>query len=295
MFFLKRTISFLLCAHLFCAFVLLPQFASAAEPPPIGNFSLPGAQQPGPLFSFGQFDIDQNQMQLFMNPSYIKGVRERFLTIEPSYVYGVTDNLSYLVAIPIAAYYYQAPFKSSGLADATVQAEYAFLNTSTNTRQTQATIVLAATVPTGSLRKNPATGLGSPSLFSGLTYNQMYIEWYWFVSPGLTWVVPNKNTQLGSAYTYDAGVGKNLWVYSDNSSWFGLVEFNGLYAKRNKIDGVIDQNSGGNIITISPSLIYSTEKIYTQFGVAFPIQQSWNGMQAKTNYLASFLIGWLFN
>jgi hypothetical protein len=255
----------------FIIFLLLSFFSVygvASEPPPTGNYILPGSQQPGPLFSFGQYTINQYQSQLFMNPYYTRGFQQSYLSFEPSFIYGVTDNLSLLLSTPFAARYYESPNRSSGLTDSEVHLEYAFYNSSTNVYQDQATVVGGVSIPTGSARKLPNTGIGSSSLFLGLTYNKLYVDWYWFLSPGATYVLPNHDSHIGSYYYYQAGLGRNLLVINDSAYWLALVELDGAYYDKNKQFGRVDRNSGGNSISIAPSLLFATKRVYTQFGVS---------------------------
>ncbi|WP_133129294.1 hypothetical protein [Legionella yabuuchiae] len=265
------------------------------QPPNIGNYSVQGSQQPGPLFAFGQFTIDRNQSQLFLNPSYLNGFQQYQWTISPLYVYGITDNLTMLINTPIAVLYYQKPSRSYGPSDTDVQFEYAFYNGSNRRYTDQATVVVAGTVPTGSAKKEPSTGLGAASVFMGGTFARMYVDWYGFISPGITWIPPNNQSDLNLIYYYDAGIGRNLYSVSDRYYWFALVEVNGMYFGFDAAREFVKPNSGNNIIFVSPSLIYATEHLYLQFGVAIPAYQKWVSFEDKLNYEASFSIGWTFN
>lgn len=272
-----------------------PILSLTDQPPKKGNFIFQDAQQPGPFYSFGQFTIDKDQSQLFLNPNYLKGVQQSYVTISPSFIYGITDNLSVLMSTPIAASYHEHSNQSSGLSDTSIQVEYALINTANRHYFGQASIMGAVSIPTGSLSKTPSTGYGSPSVFIGGSYNRMYVDWYWFVAQGALWITPNHDTRLGAKYLYDFGIGKNLVAKPGRYFWFALLELNGDYAGKNKMAGFNDPDSGGNIIFISPSLLYSTEKLTLQFGVALPVYQQLNGIQPQINYNTSLAIGWTFN
>ncbi|WP_131775534.1 hypothetical protein [Legionella impletisoli] len=267
----------------------------ANQPPSIGNYSVQGSQQPGPLFAFGQFTINQNQSQLFLNPSYLNGFQQYEWTISPFYVYGITDNLALFISTPIAAPYYEKPSYSYGPTDTEIQFEYAFYNGSNRRYTDQATLVVAGTVPTGSAHKNPSTGYGAASVFLGATYARTYVDWYGFISPGFTWIPPNNNSDLNIIYYYDAGIGRNLYSVPNRYYWFALVEVNGVYSGFDQIRGFAKPNSGNNIIFVSPSLIYATEQLYIQFGAAIPASQQWFSITNKINYVASLSVGWTFN
>ncbi|HHF7353869.1 TPA: hypothetical protein ACPSKZ_003786, partial [Legionella anisa] len=59
-----------------------------------------------------------------------------------------------------------------------------------------------------------------------------------------------------------------------------------------KINGIIDPNSGSNVVYIMPSLWASTKKLIFQFGVGLPITQQLNGNQEKNTYLLVANLGW---
>lgn len=264
-------------------------------PPSIGNYALPASQQPGPFLSFGQNIIDENVSQLYLQPNYLAGRNQDYWDVTATYLYGLSENAVVLFSVPIAVDYYEKPYHASGLADSSMQVEYAFYNRSNEFFMESATIVADMTIPLGSLDKNPATGLGAPGLFIGSTFNRMYTDWYWFVSPGVNWVLPNQNIAVSTEYFYQAGIGKNIKSKANHYIWFALLEIDGLYSTKGKFNGIRDPDSGGNIIYLTPSLMYSKEKFFIQAGLSFPLTQHWNGNQQNTTYNASFILGWTLN
>jgi hypothetical protein len=268
--------------------------ATIAQPPDIGNFSLPSSQQPHPLFSFGQNIVNKGLAQFFLTPSYLHVVQEQYLTYAAQFVYGLSDSSAVLLKIPFAANYRDESNHSSGISDISFLVEHAFFNSSNLHYTEQATIVAEITAPTGSYHKEPPTGYGSPSYFIGGTYNQMFIDWYWFVSPGLTWISPKENIHLGTQYLYQFGIGRNIKSEKNQYILFGLVEFDGEFVERDKIMGHYDPDSGGNIVLVTPSISFATEKLIIQLGVSLPLIQQLNGDQNKINYDMVMQLTWTF-
>lgn len=149
------------------------------EPPQIGLFSLPSSQQPGPFRSFGQNIIDKNQIQIFGEVNYLhySSINYSWDAI-PTFTYGLNDTSSIFLSVPYSLRNVSKSNHSSGIGDGILQGEYAFYSDSNATFYTTATMVGNVTLPTGSYHKNPQTGLGSPSFFGGVTYNQMWVDWY---------------------------------------------------------------------------------------------------------------------
>ncbi|HVV68758.1 MAG TPA: hypothetical protein VHE99_06985 [Gammaproteobacteria bacterium] len=270
-----------------------PEEAGGQEQPPsIGNFALPTSQQPGPLVGFGQNIIDQNETQIFLLADDFSGVNKHAVDIAPSILYGITNNLSVWLNMPIAASYKTNQDSSSGLEDAALQFEYAFYHQDTHAFSEQATIVSNMTFPTGSSTKEPNTGFGSPSFFLGFTLNRMYVDWFVFTSHGAVLTTSNDNTKFGNQFLYQAGFGRN--ILDIDSKWIlaWMVEADGQYTQKNKISGVTDPNSGGNIVYVTPSLWVSSKRLIVQPGVGFPVAQHLYGNQKRNNYLLLLSLGW---
>ncbi|KTD71733.1 hypothetical protein Lste_0018 [Legionella steelei] len=66
----------------------------------------------------------------------------------------------------------------------------------------------------------------------------------------------------------------------------------GQYSQRNKINGGIDFNSGGNVVYVTPSLWVSSKKLIVQLGVGLPVTQNLYGNQTKDSYLLVANLGW---
>lgn len=284
-----------------CALFLTPLFAKTNPkaiapdaPPQTGNYSLPTAQQPGPFYSFGQDIVDKGNTQIFLQPSYQQLANEQYPNITAALNYGISDSLAVLVYLPVAVNYIEDFRHSSGIGDTGFQAEYAFYNASNRLYTAQATVLVAAKAPTGSARKDPETGYGTPSYFIGGTFNRTYVDWYWFVSPGGTWIAPYQNIHRGSQYYYQFGLGRNIASATNKYILFGLLEVDGEYDKKDKIAGQYDPDSGGNIVYMTPSLSYSTKQFIVQLGVSWPLLQQLNGVQDKIQYLSAMNIIWTF-
>jgi hypothetical protein len=278
---------------LFLMICPLSSLAITEQPPKIGNFALPASQQPGPLVCFGQNIISRNQTLLFLFADDYAGESKHLVDIIPSVLYGVTDNLSLFINAPYAASYKIEHQKSNGFEDAFAQLEYAFYNSSSNAFVDQATVVFNVTAPTGAKHKNPPTGEGSPSFFIGTTFNRSCVDWLVFASPGVVVTTTKSGTKFGNSYLYQFGFGRNI---ADTHGWIlaWITEVNGTYTQKNKINGAIDPNSGGNVVYLTPSFWASTKKLILQLGVGYAVTQHLFGNQNKNTYLITGNIGWNF-
>ena len=171
--------------------------------------------------------------------------------------------------------------------------EYSFYNKKTSVYVDQATLVGNITTPTGSIKKNPPTGFGSPSMFLGGTYCRMMIDWFIFASQGAILTTSDHKTKIGNQFLYQFGLGRNIpsppgWIYA----W--MVEIDGQYNKKSRVRGNIDHNSGGNAIYVTPSLWISSKDIVFQFGVSVPVHQNLFGVQHQFDYALNLNFSWAF-
>jgi hypothetical protein len=263
------------------------------EPPKIGNFSLPGSQQPTPLFGFNGNIIDPGEVQLFFFNDQFIGKERVASDMIPGVLFGVSENCSLFFHIPFTSIYRDQNYRSSGWLDAYIEGTYAFYNRSTSTYQDQAVLIGNITVPTGSSKKMPPTGFGASSFFMGASYSHMMVDWCAFVSSAAILMTSRDGVRFGDQFLYQFGIGRNIpspkgWIYA----W--MFEIDGQYAKRNKVDRGLDPNSGGNVIYATPSLWISSRELTLQVGISLPINQNLFGNQRRFDYAFNLNIGWSF-
>lgn len=264
------------------------------EPPSVGNFALPSPQRPGGLLSFGQRLPNENQTQVGVYFDYFSGKNKHLAELMPAFVYGITDNLSTSLTVPLTPSNRADGQTSSGLEDAFFQWEYGFYHDFTTEFDESSTIVTGVTIPSGSTKKNPSTGLGSPSLFLGATYSRMYTDWFGFLSDGILFPTRYEGIKAGNTISYQAGLGRNIFSIKSELTIAWLAEVNGLYIQKTKINSKTDHNSGGNTVYLTPSLQICLETFVLQAGVGFPIIQHLFGHQNKNSYLIASNLVWTF-
>ena len=264
----------------------------------MGNFSLPFSQQPGPLISFGQTIIGKGHMQVDVNSYNVAPAGGAIDNLNTTLIYGLADNTALYFNIPIQSDYTTRNHHLLGLKDVTVQLEHAFYNAENARYQDQATIIGAFTIPTetsisSKKRAIPIT-YGAPTYFGGFTYNRTYVDWLGFISPGYLLTTTSDHLRLGSQFFYQAGIGRNILGITDRLVVIGLLELNGQYTDQDTIYGQSLPNTGGNIVTITPSLWVSTQKMIIQVGLSLPVAQNLNGTQTPMDYAFTGDFVWTF-
>ena len=258
-----------------------------------GNFSLITSQQPAPLIGFGDNILSKGQVEVWVYGDNYLGKHAEYIDIVPSVLYGITNDLSLLLSVPVAAKYQENAHSSSGFEDLSFQMEYAIYNLQYPCSNAQWTVVAAASVPTGSIHKNPPTGFGNMTYFLGTTYNHTWKEWFLFTEYGVQIPLPQHGTKVGNQYLYQLGFGKTVfqrggWIFS----W--MTEIDGSFFERNKVKGHTNPDSGGNVIYVTPSLWASSNQWIFQLGVGYAVQQRFFGHQNPDRYLFAFTVERLF-
>lgn len=273
-------------AILMCLYLNINIYAKQVEkhpeiPLPIGNFSLPYSQQPGPMVSFGENILDKGEVQYSINMIALLGNNDIYTVVEQDLIYGITDDFSLLLSIPISPQNQEESTYSFGLNDITAQFEYSLYSLEGKTFGHDATIVANATYPAGSAVQKPPTGYGAMTFFVGATYNYTSVNWNMFFSSGALLTTNLLGTRrFGNEYLYQFGFALN--TASPPKTIFAFVfEFDGTYSSKDKYKGIVDPNSGGNVIYLTPSFSVSTTNLIVQLGGGYPVVQNLNGHQLK--------------
>lgn len=253
------------------------------EPPKMGNFALPSSQQPYGIDALGCNILDKGELQTWLYADDYSGKRRRLIELMPYAAYGLREDLSLSLFLPFTPLNKSEDQKSNGPEDFFLQLEYVFYTKSSKTSVQQATLFSSLIFPTGSINKSPSTGLGSYSFLLGGTFSCYRVDWFLFAVPATILSTSKGSTRSGNQFIYQLGIGRNIPGPPDQiRAW--MVEINGLYGQKNRIKGVVDNDSGGNVIFLTPSLWFSTKRFIAQFGVSFPVNQNLFGDQQKVDY-----------
>lgn len=242
------------------------------KPLSLGNFALPTALMPSPLFSVGQNIVDKGDVLGYLNPIFLSGKNDKkFFYNEIYSLVGLTNTLSVFILFPVPVINEEAHVRTTGFGDIIVQAEYALYNKSDYHSVNQATAIASVYLPSGILEPSktfislhpPFTGFGSTGFFIGGTWSRVTYDWYTFVSGGGLITTKANGNKIGNSALYQAGIGKNL-KYFNNKILMGMIEFDGTSFKKDKLRGAIDPNSGGTTMYIGPSLYLATQNTIFQ-------------------------------
>ena len=258
--------------------------ASKEESPiKIGNLAVRTAAQPSPLFSIGQNIVDKHDIVLYQTPLYTHGTDFSALNYISSLLYGFSNTFSVYIS-PTAVKYTTVVdtrcFSSHGIADLPIQFEYAYYTRQFATGSLQATAIATLFLPTGSIKKLPYTGYGSPSFYVGGTLSYTGVDWYGFVDL-ISWLTTkNKcNQKFANTVFYEAGIGYNL-KYLHEKVLMVMLEFNGIYYGCNTGFTPFQRNfvNQGTLIYLGPVFYFATNRVLTGAGIQWPVLERISGL-----------------
>lgn len=129
----------------------------------------------------------------------------------------------------------------------------------------------------------PGSGAWSPLI--GLIVSQSKDKFLWAVNAVYTRTTRGtQQTTLGSTYTYNIAGVYQLYK-SKNNDLDGILELNGEYANKDNIKGVLDNNSGGHSLFLTPGFRGNLGgSISLYLGITLPVIQNLNGSQVHYKY-----------
>jgi hypothetical protein len=248
---------------------------------------------------------------------------DRLLNVSLSMAYGVTDDLTLSARLP---YVDRQNIRegeiedgeaeahdhgdANGVGDLSVLGQYRFFMGQT----VDASIIGGIKAPTGKTdvrdggekletEFQPGTGSWDWLLGASASAGSGRIGLHGNVLYNLT-TEGSQNTEIGDAFFYNLGL-----VYSlsreqgeiheghdhTHLSWDLMLELNGEYRKKNEIDGEKEDNSGGEVIFLSPGIRVSSSDSWSLFlSVGKSIFDDFNGRQTDVDYRLVGGIGFVF-
>ncbi len=269
---------------LFTAIIFATRVNASLNTPQSGNLSMPVSQQPGAFVSLGQNILDKGDTQVSTFPFYIRGQQQFYSEIDTIYVHGITDDLSLFIDVPVQPRSEIAHQHISAMSDTIVQLEKTVYEKTSLDCLDQGTFLTNVTIPTGNGLSTPNTGLYSPSMLFGGTFLRTCSKWLAFTSGGTVITTSRNGLRYGNLLLYQFGLGRNVYTKEGQMIIVTMAELTGSYAWKNRIDGQLDPNSGGQLIFLTPSILLSTQHIIVNAGIGFPVYQQLNGQQYRYNY-----------
>lgn len=243
---------------------------------------VPGSMKrrfPGPLYSIGQTVLAQGITGLGSTLEFIQNKYEHFTILSLLGLRTLTDDLSVSVVLPVILDHTVMQTTARGLGDFNITAEYAFVNKYKKNWNAQITGLVTAFFPTSRFKSFlNNTGTGTYGLFIGGTASNWAEPWYGFGSGGITFYKKHNNLTFGDIALYEWGFGRTV-TRSQHSHLSIICEWNGIYTQPFKMNGIINRDSGNNVIYFGPELRWRYYNMLLQAAIQYPLAQTFYGVQ----------------
>ncbi len=259
------------------------------------------------LAEYQEFDTFSDKKLLRFAGSGKEDIHNAEYLFSPSIgiAYGMDDNLTVHLRVPYVfrdsiseAHHHEEGEEpeihqlgdAKGMGDITVFGHYLFLNQP----DLQSSLLAGLKIPTGKKSDKTDSGeqfeaefqpgsgswdpiigiavtkpLGSYSLDSNILYT--------FVTEGV------QDTDLGDVFNYNISIARRMLIQKVKLDL--ILEANGIWRQKEKINGEKSENSGGNIILISPGVRGAiNSRIMMYFTVGLPVIQDLKGEQNNLDY-----------
>lgn len=202
--------------------------------------------------------------------------------------YGLTSKLALFGVLPIVTVdrrFGDVSASYSGLGDALLFARYEVFRLDNPGRTIRIAPFAGVRLPTG---RDGKTGDGSLDIFGGLIATLASTQWVLDsqlrhdFNRAANGFERGDSTHLETSFQYRLSPAK---VVLDTDAFvYGVLEISANYYERNRTGGVIDPNSGGFHLYLTPGLQYATRRWIADLGVKLPLVRDLNGTALEPDY-----------
>lgn len=226
------------------------------------------------------------------------GAEEEEFALHAEFLYGVTENLSLTAALPVtrrksetepalAPGVGQVTRDATGVGDAVLRAKYRFFHRFAGATQYHAAVIGGVKLPLADEESDPPLGSGSTDALVGATISRDGLRYYLWTSALARINGESDGVRRGHQLRYDAAVGIRPWIpeYTGIDPLL-LLEFNGVTAGENEVDGVARGETGGTTLALSPGFWLTYRNWALKGGVKLPVYQVLGETVPELDYTA---------
>ncbi len=182
--------------------------------------------------------------------------------------------------------------RSSGLGDTKLFAKYVVHQIDKRQETIRFVLKSSVTLPTGDEDAKPALGDGTTDYSFGVVAGWIKPRVSFTTEGVYSLNTSRRGLNYGDSFAYNFALGYRLSpaVYERYPSPQVNVylELNGLTTKRNELNGVNLESTGGTTLLLSPGIQYiGGRKWLVEGSIQFPIVENLNGSQLETDLIAS--------
>jgi len=246
-----------------------------------------------PVFGIGPHVLFKDGVEVALEVESEKAGRDDEQGLALELTYGLTGDWAVGVELPYELKD-NGTDSSDGLGDLALFTKYRFWREDSLGLQESAAVFLKVITDTGSNSKAPPIGKGTTDSIVGLTYGYEGRKWYRWASARYRFNgTNNAGIERGDKILIDfvGGIRPNLTGYLETDIVY-LLELNGEFGKRARLNGFELTNTGGTEWFISPGIFWTQRNFAIKAGVQIPIYANLNGNQDESDYRAKLSFEW---
>jgi len=195
--------------------------------------------------------------------------------------YGITPDFTATIKIPVV-FVHGEDKNYSGLGDISLRFKWRFIRIDAPGASDGVALVGGIKFPTGTSGSSEPTGTGSTDFLTAITYGHESLRWYWWTDVWYLITTEGAGINRGDIFFYDAAFGVRPWILSyEQPDLVVLLEINGRHTGKSRRGDKIIPDTGGNLITAGPAILFSYRNYMFKGGIAFPVTWSLNGSQSR--------------
>ena len=246
-----------------------------------------------PVFGLGPHVLYKGGLEVAPEYHLSRRGEEREQELGLEVTYGLTGDWAAGVELPYVRAE-EGGRRSSGLGDMVLFTKYRFWRHDRLGVQESASVAVKVVTDTGDETKDPALGKGTTDTILGLAYGYESRKWYRWASiryrangsgPG--------GLERGDRVLLDFVVGIRpvpTGYLEPDTVW--LLELNGEYGQRARLNGAQLNDTGGTEWFISPGIFWTKRNFAIKAGLQIPVAHDLNGTQEESDYRAKLVLEW---
>lgn len=213
-----------------------------------------------------------------------------------TFVYGLTERLAFSLTAPYidkeqksTSAGISSTISDSGIGDISLLSKYRIWSKDLPGEARRISLIGGLELPTGDDKAQLKLGSGSVDPITGILFTNQSLAQEFDVDLTYQFNTKASNYEFGDMFKYNIGYQRRVWpwilpekgVYSQVNL---VLELNGEYAQKDKSNGSIVKDSGGNTLFLSPGLQLAAKRWVLETSMQLPIIQDLSGSQLKIDY-----------
>lgn len=244
-----------------------------------------------PLFGLGPELIRKGGYAIEGAIEYERAGDEKEMEIDTDIMYGVNEKLAVSVTMPFFLNVEERDTetgdikKSASLGKIETRAKYLIYKNYDYGKRDQAVLIGGVRWPTVSFDKDPFLENRAIDFILAIAIGREMLRNSYFGT--LAYVIKTRanGRKDGDEFTLTLAAGfRPEPVSYYNLDWLFFLEFDGVFTMKDKVNCMTDENSGGIVFYIGPTVFVSKKNILVKAGIQAPFIEKFNGCQNKHDY-----------